>query len=384
MKRSTTRILTTHTGSLPRPEELTRLMYAVVERQPVDRAVLAARVREAVREAVQKQAEAGIDIVSDGEMSKPGFANYVAERLTGFGGEPRPFRARDLADFPEVRQQFASEGQAHIITPGCNGPISYRGEPAVQTDIANLKAALQGVPVEEAFIPAASPGCVVQITHNTYYPSRKEYLYALADALKHEYKAITNAGFLLQVDCPDLAMGRHVEFPDASSEEYRRNVALHVEALNHALADIPPERTRVHVCWGNYVGPHHWDVPLRELIDLLLQVRAQALSIEAANPRHAHEWEVFETVKLPDDKLLLPGVIDTKTNYIEHPELVAQRIVRFARLVGRENVIASTDCGFGTFVGFSAVVPRVAYAKLAALAEGARLASQRLWGATAG
>ncbi|HLI26285.1 MAG TPA: cobalamin-independent methionine synthase II family protein [Chloroflexota bacterium] len=381
MQRSTTRILTTHTGSLPRPDDLTALLYAQADGQPIDPAALEARVRTAVAEAVRQQVAAGVDIVSDGEQSKIGFANYVAQRLTGFAGEPRPFRARDLLDYPEVAQQLAATGGRAPSTPGCTGPIRYHDLTAVRRDIDHLRAALRGVGVVKAFLPAASPGCVVQITHNTYYPSRREYLYALADALKTEYRAIIEAGFLLQVDCPDFAMGRHVEFADAPLDEYRRNLALHVEALNHALAGLPADRIRVHLCWGNYPGTHHWDVPLRDMLDLVLQVHGEGLSIEAANPRHEHEWRVFEEVPLPEDKVLLPGVIDTKTNYIEHPELVAERIVRFARVVGRERVIASTDCGFGTFAGFGRVPARVAYAKLAALAEGARLATRALWSA---
>jgi 5-methyltetrahydropteroyltriglutamate--homocysteine methyltransferase len=379
MERSTERILTTHTGSLPRPDDLTELLYDVVEGKPVDQRALDARVRAAVAEAVQKQVEAGIDIPSDGEMSKAGFANYVAQRLTGFGGEPRQFAARDVLEYPEVRLMT---GTARAVgrTPGCNGPIAYRDPTAVQADIANFRAALAGVAVAEAFLPAASPGCVVQITSNTYYPGRKEYLYALADAMRQEYRAIVDAGFVVQVDCPDFAMGRHVEFADASVAEYRRNLALHVEALNHATAGLPEDRIRVHLCWGNYAGTHHRDVALRDILDIVLQARGQGLSLEAANPRHAHEWEVFQDVRLPGGKILIPGVIDTSTNFIEHPELVAQRIARFAELVGRENVLASTDCGFGTFAGFSPVAPRVAYVKLAALAEGARLASRQLWG----
>ncbi|HEY7067737.1 MAG TPA: cobalamin-independent methionine synthase II family protein [Chloroflexota bacterium] len=379
MKRSTERILTTHTGSLPRPDDLAELMYDVMDGKPVDQAALDARVRTAVAEVVQQQVGAGIDVPSDGEMSKAGFANYVVQRLTGFGGPPRQFAARDVQEYPEVRLA-AGGSRAAGRTPGCNAPITYRDPTAVQKDIENFRAALQGVTVEEAFLPAASPGCVVQITTNTHYPSRKDYLYALADAMKQEYQAIVDAGFLVQVDCPDFAMGRHVEFADASTEEYRKNLALHVEALNHGLAGIPEDRIRVHLCWGNYVGTHHHDVALKDIVDVVLGARGQGLSVEASNPRHAHEWRVWEQVKLPDGKVLIPGVIDTSTNYVEHPELVAQRIVRFAELVGRGNVIAGTDCGFGTFAGFGNVQPRVVYLKLATLAEGARLASRQLWG----
>jgi 5-methyltetrahydropteroyltriglutamate--homocysteine methyltransferase len=382
MKRSTERILTTHTGSLPRPPGLLQLLVDRAEGRPVDRGALREAARSAVRAAVRRQVEAGVDVVSDGEMSKPGFANYVQDRMTGFGGEnDASFSLSDVRDYPDLAAliQRGSPGTRRS-RPGNDGPIEYVGRDDLAADLDDLAAALRDEPVAEAFVPAASPGCVVQIMPSTHYPTRRDYLFALADALGVEYRAITGAGHTLQVDCPDLAMGRHVEFADRPLTEFLANVELHVEALNRALVGIDPDRVRVHVCWGNYPGPHHRDVPLRDILDAVYRVSAGAISVEAANPRHEHEWAVFAELPPPPDRILIPGVIDSCTNTIEHPELVAQRIVRFARVVGRENVVAGTDCGFGTFAGWSPVVPDIAYAKLASLAEGARLASRELWG----
>jgi len=379
MKRSTERILTTHTGSLPRPDSLMQMMIAKEQGKPVDASELADMVRNAVAEAVKHQVAVGIDIISDGEMSKIGFANYVKDRLTGFGGQSIPLIAQDILDHPDLYVLRRNEGGGRNFIPVCTGPISLRDRDAVHRDIANFKAALQEVQPEGVFMPAASPGAIAQVMQNNYYPTQEAYLYALADAMRYEYQAIVAAGFSLQLDCPDLAMQRHVRFAEASIDEYRRYLQQSVEVLNYALSDISPEQLRVHVCWGNYPGPHHRDVPLKEIIDLLLNIRGDALSIEAANPRHEHEWKVFEQVRLPAGKILIPGMIDSCSNYIEHPEVVAQRIVRFAHVVGRENVVAGTDCGFDTFAGASAVAPSVAWAKLQSLAEGARLASQELW-----
>jgi 5-methyltetrahydropteroyltriglutamate--homocysteine methyltransferase len=379
MKRSTERILTSHTGSLPRPDNLVQLMIAREQGKAVDASELAETVSNAVADAVKHQVAAGIDIISDGEMSKIGFANYVKDRLTGFGGQSNPLIAQDILDHPDLYVLRRNEGGGRNFIPACTGPISLRDQNAVHHDIANFMAALQEVQPEGVFMPAASPGAIAQVMQNNYYPTQQAYLYSLADAMRYEYQAIVAAGFSLQLDCPDLAMQRHVRFADASIDEFRRHMQQSVEVLNYALSDIPPERLRVHVCWGNYPGPHHRDVPLKEIIDLLLKIRGDALSIEAANPRHEHEWNVFEQVRLPAGKILIPGLIDSCSNYIEHPEVVAQRIVRFARVVGRENVIAGTDCGFDTFAGASAVAPSIAWAKLQSLAEGARLASQELW-----
>jgi 5-methyltetrahydropteroyltriglutamate--homocysteine methyltransferase len=380
LQRSTERFLTTHTGSLPRPAELVRVMFAKEEGVPVDPAALAAQIRAAVAAIVDKQIAAGIDILDDGETSKPSYATYVKDRLAGFAGESRPLVYRDLVDYPELaRRVFGDPGRSRRRTPGCNGPISVRDPAAAETDVANLKAALTKADGREAFLSAASPGVISLFFHNGHYRSHEAYLYAIAEAMRHEYETVANAGFILQVDCPDLAMGRHIQYADLGLAEFRKRIGLHIEALNHALANIPAERLRLHLCWGNYEGPHHCDVPLADIVDLVFLAKPAGLSFEAANPRHAHEWTVFEDVKLPDGKVLIPGVIESKTNFIEHPELIAQRIGRYARLVGRENVIAGSDCGYGTWVGQAAVDPDVVWAKLANLAEGARLASRQFW-----
>jgi 5-methyltetrahydropteroyltriglutamate--homocysteine methyltransferase len=380
MKRSTERFLTTHTGSLPRPENLVRTMFAREEGVPVDTAALKARIRSAVAAIVEKQAEAGVDIVNDGEMSKPSYATYIKDRLSGFGGESHPLAYQDLVDFPELaRRVFGDPGRSRRRTPGCDSPISVRDPAAAETDVDNLKAALARVNAQEAFLSAASPGVISLFFHNGYYPSEEAYLYAIAEAMRLEYETVANAGFILQIDCPDLAMGRHIQYAALSVAEFCNKARLHIEALNHAVANIPADRMRLHLCWGNYEGPHHCDVPLRDIIETVFLAKPSGLSFEAANPRHAHEWTVFENVKLSEGKVLIPGVIESKTNFIEHPELIAQRIGHYARLVGRENVIAGSDCGYGTWVGQAAVDPGVVWAKLASLAEGARLATREFW-----
>jgi 5-methyltetrahydropteroyltriglutamate--homocysteine methyltransferase len=384
VKRSTERFLTTHTGSLPRPEDLVRMMYAREEGVPVDRAALGSRIRSAVAEVVGKQAEAGVDIVNDGEMSKPSYATYVKDRLSGFGGQGNTFVYRDLVDFPNLAKRvFGDPGRSRRKTPACNAAIGVRDPGAVREDVDNLRAAFAEANGAEMFMSAASPGVIGLFFRNEHYPSQEKYLFAIADAMREEYETVAKAGIVLQIDCPDLAMGRHIQYADLSLEEFRRKARLHVEALNHALANIDPERLRMHLCWGNYEGPHHCDVPLADIIDIVLLARPAAISFEAANPRHAHEWKLFETVKLPEGKVLIPGVIESKTNFIEHPELVAQRIGRYANLVGRENVIAGSDCGYGTWVGQAAVDPDVVWAKLAAMAEGARIASRQFFARTA-
>jgi 5-methyltetrahydropteroyltriglutamate--homocysteine methyltransferase len=380
MRRSTERFLTTHTGSLPRPDDLVRTMFAKEEGVPVDAAALRARIRSAVAAAVEKQIEAGIDIVNDGEMSKPSYATYIKDRLHGFGGESCPLVYQDLVGFPEfARRVFGDPGRARRRTPGCNGPISVRDPEAAELDVANLSHALTRVNAEEAFLSAASPGVVSLFFHNGHYPSEEAYLYAIAEAMRQEYETVAEAGLILQIDCPDLAMGRHIQYAQLSLPEFRKKAQLHIEALNHALRDIPAEQLRLHLCWGNYEGPHHCDVPLSDIIEIVLLAKPCGLSFEAANPRHGHEWKIFEDVKLPDGKVLIPGVIESKTNFIEHPELIAQRIARYADLVGRENIIAGSDCGYGTWVGQAAVDPAIVWAKLASLAEGARLASRQFW-----
>ncbi|HEV2186005.1 MAG TPA: cobalamin-independent methionine synthase II family protein [Stellaceae bacterium] len=380
MKRSTERFLTTHTGSLPRPDDLVRTMFAKEEGVPVDPAALGARIAGAVAEIVAKQVEAGIDIVNDGEMSKPSYATYIKDRLDGFGGESRPLTYQDLVDFPELaRRVFGDPGRSRRKTPGCNGPISVRDPGAAETDAKNLRAALVGTKSEDAFLSAASPGLISLFFHNGHYPSHEAYLEAIAEAMRQEYETVVAAGFILQLDCPDLAMGRHIQNAHLSTAEFRKAAALHIAAMNHALRNIPADRARVHLCWGNYEGPHHCDVPLADIIDVIFTAKPAGLSFEAANPRHAHEWKLFETAKLPEGKVLIPGVIESKTNFNEHPELIAQRIGRYAALVGRENVIAGSDCGYGTWVGQAAVDPQVVWAKLKSLTEGARLASKEFW-----
>jgi len=380
MKRSTERFLTTHTGSLPRPEDLIRAMFAKEEGVPVDTAALGARIRAAVAEVVGQQLEAGLGVVNDGEMSKPSYATYVKDRLRGFGGDSHPLQYRDLIDFPGMAKRvFGDPGRARRKTPACNGPIAVADASAAQADAQNLRAALASAPAEEAFLTAASPGVISLFFRNDHYPSHEAYLFAIAEAMQSEYETIVGAGLVLQVDCPDLAMGRHIQFAGLSLEEFRKMAHLHIEALDHALRNVPADQVRLHLCWGNYEGPHHYDVALADIIDLVFQARPVGISFEAANPRHGHEWRLFERVRLPADKVIVPGVIDSTTNFIEHPELVAERISRYARLVGRERVIAGTDCGFGTWVGQAAVDPDIVWAKLASLAAGARLASREFW-----
>jgi 5-methyltetrahydropteroyltriglutamate--homocysteine methyltransferase len=380
MKRSTERFLTTHTGSLPRPDDLIRMMYAKEEGVPVDPDALAKRVRTAVAEVVKKQADAGIDLVNDGELSKPSYATYIKDRLNGFGGTGNTFVYQDLAEFPKLAQKvFGDPGRSRRKTPACNGPISVRDARAPRTDADNLKAAISQVKAEGGFMSAASPGVVSLFFRNDHYKDFETYIYAIADAMRDEYQAVADAGFVVQFDCPDLGMGRHIQYADLDLKEFRKRITLHIEALNHATRNIPPDRLRLHLCWGNYEGPHHRDVALADIIDIVFQARADGISLEAANPRHAHEYVLFDTVKLPEGKLLIPGVIESKSNFIEHPELIAQRIGRYAERVGRENVIAGSDCGYGTWVGQAAVDPDVVWAKMAAMAEGARLASKRFW-----
>ena len=379
MRRSTERILTTHVGSLPRPDDLIRTMFAKQEGVPVDPVALEERTRSAVAETVRKQLQAGVDVPSDGEMSKPSYVTYVIDRLDGFGGESHPVETyADLDDFPVLhRKVFGDPGRSRRRLPACDGPITVRDPEAARVDVSHLRAALpEG---QEAFLNAASPGVIALFFRNDHYATREEYVYAIAEAMRVEYEAVTGAGVLVQIDCPDLAMGRHIQFADKDLSEFRREAQLNIDALNHATRNIDPELLRMHVCWGNYEGPHHCDVPFADIVDLVFTARPAAIAFEAANPRHAHEWQIFEDVKLPDGKLLIPGVLESKANFIEHPELIAQRIRRYADLVGAENVMAGSDCGYGTWVGQAAVDPDVVWAKLAALTEGAAIASRRLY-----
>jgi 5-methyltetrahydropteroyltriglutamate--homocysteine methyltransferase len=379
MKRSLERILTTHTGSLPRPDDLVELLYKNDAGELTDSARLQTRVREAVEEVVRNQIQHGVDVVNDGEVGKVGYATYIKDRLTGFDGpsKPRPVPL-EWQEFPEFFKRRAGEPAMH--TPAATAPITWKGECEVQRDIQTLKLAADGAQATETFMTSISPGAIWYILPNEYYPSDEAYVFAAAEAMRAEYRAIHAAGLLLQVDCPDLAGGRNrPHYAHASIDEFRRMVAMHVEALNYAVSDIPSDRMRMHVCWGNYEGPHLTDVPLRDIVDLLYQARPAGLVLEAANPRHEHEWAVFQDHPLPEDKVLVTGVLDSTTNFVEHPELVAQRIGRFAQVIGKERVIAGTDCGFATFAARRVVEPRIAWLKFDAMAEGARIASQRLW-----
>ncbi len=374
------RFLTTHVGSLPRAEDLVELMFAKEGGLPLDAAAVDRRIAQAVHHVVAKQAEAGLDIINDGEQSKPSYATYIKDRLNGFGGSGNSYVFQDVEDFPTLKERiFADPGRKHRKTPACNAPITVKDMTAVERDAATLNAAIAAHPGRQAFMSAASPGVTALFFANDWYDSDEAYLFALAEGLRHEYEAIAAAGIILQVDCPDLAMGRHTQFRDLDLKGFRDRIALNIEALNRATANIPPERLRMHLCWGNYPGPHHCDVPMQDIIDLVWQARPHAIQFEAANPRHAHEFTVFEHVALPDGKVLIPGVVECQSGYIEHPELIAQRIARYANLVGRERVMAGVDCGFSVHVGSGGVHPDVVWAKMAALAEGARIASARFW-----
>jgi 5-methyltetrahydropteroyltriglutamate--homocysteine methyltransferase len=390
MSSSPDRILTTHTGSLPRPDDLIRMTWAAADGVPVDAAAFAARVESAVREVVQKQLTAGISLINDGEMSKPSYATYVKDRLHGFGGSAvESYFFADLAQYPKSSELVAQNpGRRKRHAPACNGPISVKDAQAADRDMLNLnKAVLEASPHSGAtrrtpsglFSSAASPGVVSIFFGNEHYRSDEEYLFAIAEAMRPEYESIAAAGATVQLDCPDLAMGRHSSYAALDLPAFRKRVAMNIAALNHAVRNIPAERLRMHLCWGNYPGPHHCDVPLSDIIDLVWTAKPPTILFEAANPRHAHEWALFESVRVPEDKVLCPGVIECQSNYIEHPELVAQRIERYARLVGRERVIAGVDCGFSIHAGMRGIDPDVVWAKLEALATGAELATRRLW-----
>jgi 5-methyltetrahydropteroyltriglutamate--homocysteine methyltransferase len=380
MKTSRERILTTHVGSLPRSKAVTDVVFAHERGEELPSATQV--IRAAVEDVVRRQVEAGIDIVSDGEMGKISYATYIKDRITGFDGDSPRQAPSDLEDFPGYLQRLASSGGTPTYRrPCCIGDIAVKDMQPVRTDIENFRAALAMHTPGEGFMNAASPGVIALFQPNRHYASHEAYLLALADAMAHEYRAIVDAGLLLQLDSPDLGLGRHMLFKGKSDAEYCELANLHVDALNHALEGLPRDRLRLHVCWGNYEGPHHHDIPFERVLPIVTRARVGALLFEAANPRHAHEWRVFRKATLPDGLLLVPGVIDSTTNFIEHPQLVADRICRFADLVGRERVIAGTDCGFSTFAGFGAVDPDIVYAKLRSLAEGAEIASRQLWGA---
>jgi 5-methyltetrahydropteroyltriglutamate--homocysteine methyltransferase len=351
------------------------------ERNEITDAVSAARtIADAVRDVVRRQAEVGIDIVSDGEMSKISYATYVAERLSGFDGDTPREPGQDLLDFPRLLKKLADSGAtARYRRPRCVGPVAVRNLEPMRVDVENLRSAVSAADVADGFMNAASPGVVALFQPNDFYRTQDEYLEAIAEGMRAEYEGIVASGIVLQIDAPDLGMGRHTMYRQRTVDEFLGLAARHVEVLNHALRNVPADRVRMHVCWGNYEGPHHHDVPMEQLLPVVVRAKPQALLFEAANPRHAHEWIVFRDHPVPDDKILVPGVLSSTTNYVEHPLLVAERIERFADIVGRERVIAGTDCGFGTFAGFGPVDPDIAYLKLGAMVEGARIASQRLW-----
>ncbi len=381
MKTSTERILTTHVGSLPRSKAVTDLVFAKEQGKGIDEELFDHTIKEAVDAVVARQKAVGVDVVSDGEMSKISYATYIKDRITGFAGDSPRNAPKDLEDFPGFLQRAAKGGGTPTYSrPCCVSAIEVQSTLPLEADIANFQAALDKHQPTDAFMNAASPGVIALFLPNKHYNTQDEYLEALAEAMRVEYEAIVKAGFILQLDSPDLGLGRHMIFKNETEADYIRLAEQHVEVLNHAMRNIPGDRARMHVCFGNYEGPHHHDAPMSLVLPIALKAKPQGLLFETSNPRHAHEWTTFRDAKIPDDKILIPGVLDSTTNFIEHPELVAQRIERFANIVGKERVMAGTDCGFSTFAGFGAVDEDIVYAKLASMAEGAKIASARLWG----
>jgi 5-methyltetrahydropteroyltriglutamate--homocysteine methyltransferase len=383
LKTSQERVLTTHVGSLPRTDTVIGYLEQREAGAAIDQRGFDEAMQLAVANIVKKQTDIGIDVVSDGETSKISYATYVKDRLGGFAEEGATESAKphlDLQPFPDLRRKMALlTGPRRFKRVACIGPVAVRDRAALAHDLENMKRATAIAKPVDAFLNAASPGVVASFLPNHYYPSHEAYVEAVAEAMREEYEAIVAAGFIVQIDCPDLAMSRHTAFQDLSEAEFLKRARFHVEVLNHALANIPSDMVRIHVCWGNYEGPHTHDIGLPRILEIVLAIKAMALSLEAANPRHEHEWTVWKDARIPDDKVLLPGVVDTSTNYVEHPDLVAQRIIRFADVVGRERVIAGTDCGFGTSAGYGKIDPDVAYLKLGALVSGAAKASNELW-----
>ena len=376
MRRSTDRILTTHTGSLPRPANVVEQLLA--QKKGQGSAALDAAVADAVADVIARQKAAGIDIVNDGEQGRTDYTVHVIDRLKGFEGQSDAPRGTGEPEFPELAQllsQFASPFQHR---PACSGPVSWKDFAAAEADIARSKAAMTKAGVEEYFMTSPSPGQIARYLKNAHYKTVEEYLFTLADVMSREYRAIVDSGFILQLDCPDLAMS-YALYPGIGIADYRKIISMNVEALNHAVGDLPADRMRMHVCWGSTLGPHHGDVPLKDIVDIVLKAKPMAVSFPGANPRHGHEWKIWQEVKLPDGKAIIPGVIDSTSNFVEHPELVADRIVQYANAAGRDNVIAGVDCGFGTFAGRVQVDTKIVWMKLASLAEGARLASKLLW-----
>jgi 5-methyltetrahydropteroyltriglutamate--homocysteine methyltransferase len=384
MQVSKDRILTTHVGSLPRPQDVVDVLFAQDRGEPIDEAQFEKVVGNAVKEVVRKQVEAGVDIIDDGEMSKISYATYIRHRLTGFEGDSSRPTPKDLDDYPEYRDRLVKAGHsATYKRPACKGAIAVKNMEPVQKDISRLKAALAGATYKDGFMNAVSPGTIAVFQPNEYYPSHETYLDALATAMREEYEMIVNSGLILSIDCPDLAMGRHSRFKNLTDKEFLRYAELQVEALNHALANVPADRVRMHVCWGNYEGSHVDDMDCKYIFPIVIKAKPMAFLIEGANPRHEHEWAAWKTIKLPDDKILIPGVIGANSNYVEHPQVVAERLIRYASVVGKERVIGGSDCGFGTFAGFGSVFPPFCWMKMKALAEGARIASGQLWGKSA-
>ncbi len=379
MKRSTDRILTTHTGSLPRTAKVVELLLAEDKNPGARKAELDAAVREAVAQVVAKQVECGLDVINDGEQGRTDYTVHVLQRLTGYDGPSAPPMGTGDDEFPELAAQLKQFASPFQRRPACNGPVGWKDFAAAQADIDLAKAAMAGVKAEEWFMTSPSPGQIARYLKNNFYKTDEEYIYALADVMRREYLAIVEAGFILQLDCPDLAMLRHMVYLDLPLASYRKIIAVNVAALNHAVRDIPPERMRMHVCWGSTMAPRHTDVPLKDIVDIVLTGRPQAVSFPAANGRHEHEWKIWRDVKLPAGKIIIPGVIDSTVNTVEHPEVVSDRLLNFASVVGRENVIAGVDCGFGTFAGRVQVDSKIVWMKLASLAEGAALASKELW-----
>jgi len=380
MQLSNDRILTTHVGSLPRSEKVFKLVFAKEDGKNLNKKEYDKIIAAAVKEVVKKQDEAGIDVVSDGEQSKISYATYIKDRLNGFEGDSPRNTPKDLEEFPEFSARASkSGGVPSYKRPRCTGSISVKDMKPLEIDLENFQNALEKSKYTEAFMNSASPGVIALFQPNEYYKDHKSYLYALSDAMKIEYEGIANAGFLIQIDSPDLALGRHVTFKDKNEKEFISAIELHIEALNHALTNIPSEKIRLHVCWGNYQGPHHCDIEIKKILPSVLKAKPQALSFEGSNPRHSHEWTAFKDIKIPEEKILIPGVLDSTTNFVEHPELVSERICKYADIVGRNRVIAGSDCGFSTFAGFGSVDADITYVKLSSLVKGAQLASKKLW-----
>jgi 5-methyltetrahydropteroyltriglutamate--homocysteine methyltransferase len=380
MKRSNDRILTTHVGSLPRSQAVVNLLFKREGGEPYDAYEFDRVMTQAVSDTVQRQVEIGIDVVSDGETSKIGYATYIKDRLTGFEGDNPRLIAQDLQEYPEFRTRMAVfAGKQTFKRQSCVGEIRFVGHDDLEKDIQRFRTALTKHHAHDGFLNAASPGVVSAFQPNRFYPTHAAYVEAIGEVMRVEYEAIVNAGFVLQLDCPDLAMARHTSFQDLNEAEFLKRAEHQVEVMNHALRNVPAESLRMHVCWGNYEGPHDHDIPLEKIIGIILKAKPAAIQFEASNPRHAHEWAVWKNARIPEDKILIPGMLTSTSNYVEHPEFVAQRICRFADIVGRERVIAGTDCGFGTFAGIGKMDAGISFKKLKSLADGAELASKKLW-----